>query len=159
MTSAMRIKNCLEVRRKCREIAKALGDAWAAACNARQCMAKIKGAFGQGELPEFPEEVAGDAPPRINVYGDGSLKCPASQWWALGGFGVWWPGAKDDAEFRGSMLSTRLAHVEENAIGVGVWNCMKGQFGSSTRMELGAWVMALTREIPVHMGTDSESRS
>ena len=34
---------------------------------------------------------------------------------------------------------------------------MKGQFSSSTRMELGAWVMALTRNVPVHMGTDSES--
>ena len=58
------------------ELQKVLKDAWQGARNARQCLARIKGPFGQGTKPIFPHEVNGIAPDNIIVYGDGSVKCP-----------------------------------------------------------------------------------
>lgn len=134
-----------------------LDQAWQKAMNARQCLPQIKGAFGQGVRLVFPADVEGSAPGQINGYGDGSMKRPTSHWLALGGFGTWWPQARLDQSFEDYMPQTIHAHVEENHEGVGLWNCMKGQLGSSTRMELGAYVAALARNAPVHMGTERQS--
>lgn len=72
-------------------IHKALQEATSKGLNARQLMAHIKGRFGDGGEPTFPIEVEGTPPSKANVYTDGGLQCPTTQWWALGGFGVWWP--------------------------------------------------------------------
>lgn len=139
------------------EIAQPLHEAWRMVLNARQCIAKIKGKFGQEVRPQFLAEVLGEAPERINAYGDGSLKCPATQWWVLGGFGVWWLGATPDQAFKVTMPDEQPMHVEDKDIGIGMWNCMQGQFGSSTRMDLGSWIMTMVRSVPAHMDMDSES--
>ena len=74
----------------------------------------------------FLVDVEGTAPEQINVYGDGAMKCPTSQWLALGGFGVWWPHAKLNRCFEDSLPQAMHAPTEENQEGVGLWNCMKG---------------------------------
>ena len=70
---------------------------------------------------------------------------------------MWWPGESLDEDFRATLPETQYAYCEQNAEGVGQWNAMHGQCSSSTRMELAAWVVALTRAVPVHMETDSQS--
>ena len=74
-----------------KEVQEMLNEAWAKGVNARQCVAAIKGPYGGGCRPTFPDEVQGNLPSEPNVYGDGSLKCPTNQWWAIGGYGLWWP--------------------------------------------------------------------
>ena len=125
--------------------------------NSQQCLAQVTGPFGQGVKMSFPADAEGTAPEQINGYGDGAMKCPTSQWLALGGFGVLWPHARLNPCFEGSLPQAIHAHIEENQEGGGLWNCMKGQLGSSTRMQLGAFLAALARNVPVHMGTDSQS--
>ena len=67
-----------------------------------------------------------------------------------------------------SLVSAGVTHTEttdpnrhtyriEGEAGIGNWNCMQGQKSSSTRMELAAWISALTNNTPIHMGTDSKS--
>ena len=47
-------------------------------------------------------------PTEPNVYGDGSLKCPTNQWWAIGGYGLWWPKQTLKAN---AALRVILAHL------------------------------------------------
>ena len=54
------------------------------AYNVRQCMSRVRGAFGEGVDLEFPEEVQEEVPGKPNAYGDGSLKKTCS-----GGMGLW----------------------------------------------------------------------
>ena len=89
-------------------------------------VARVKVACGQGVKQTFPAEVEGRAPEKINAYDNRSPKCPATLWWALGGFAVWLPGAKLDQAFKGSMPEEQLAHIEDNGSGVGMWNCVEG---------------------------------
>ena len=63
----------------------------------------------------------------------------------------------DDAQFRDSLPSQNDVFEEVNQEGIGQWNALHGQCGSSTRMEVAAWLIALTRGGAVHMGSDSQS--
>ena len=131
--------------------------AWRSNLKCRQYMACKRGQFGGGVDLQFPKNITNEAPAEINVYGDGSMKNPADQAWSLSGFGVWWPEAVDDAQFRESLPSQNYTFEEVNREGIGQWNALHGQCGSSTRMEVAAWLVALTRGVAVHMGSDSQS--
>ncbi len=124
--------------------------------NARQTIANLKGSFGDGEHPEFPAEVSGLLPSVPNVYTDGGLKCPATQWWALGGFGVWWPGVTSSI-ISGAAEATQFVYEDITAKGIGLWGRMSGQRNSSTRMEIAGFLIALMRNIPIMVATDSLS--
>lgn len=132
-----------------------LAGAAAKAVNARQCMDQMRGGFGEGIELQFPEELEEATPALPNAYGDGSLKHLAAANWSFGGYGLWWPGQVVDEAFWESQPEMQVAFVEQNEHGVGQWNCLRGQMGSSTRMELASWLLALTRRAAVHMGTDS----
>lgn len=140
------------------DIIKEVIDAAAGAnLNCRQLMDRERGPFAKGLQLEFLEGVDEEAPPDINAYGDGSMKIPAEREWSLGAFGVWWPQAVDDDSFRESMPRQQYAFRETYADGIGQWNALNGQCGSSTRIEIAAWLVALTRRTAVHMGSDSQS--
>lgn len=137
-----------------------LEQAWSRARNARQYMAERKGGFGGGDHLISPDEqdIEGDMPEDINVYGDGSVKCPSTQHWSIAGFGLWWPGTSlQQADLADQMPPIRHVHQLEWGGGVGQRNSMQGQCGSSTRMELVAWLGSLVRRAPIHMGSDSQA--
>ena len=69
---------------------------------------------------------------------------------------MWWPGEKHSLFFMETMPDVAHMHMEENEEGVGMWNCMKGQLSSSTRMELGSFITTLTRNAAIHMGIDCQ---
>ena len=143
-----------DLPQKCRD---ELDKAFCRGLNTRQIVAEMRGAFASGVDPEFPEEVEGCPPDDINAYSDGGLKSPGDHKWALGGVGIWWPGIRTREEFDELMPSKPIAHQEGNQDGYGQWNRMSGQKGSSTRMELAALIVAMTRNTPLHMGIDSQS--
>ena len=70
---------------------------------------------------------------------------------------MWWPQAVDDEEFRASLPTIQYVFEEVHNDGIGQWNALAGQFGSSTRMEIAALLIALTRNVPVRMASDSLS--
>lgn len=108
------------------------------AMNVRQRIAEVHGPFSRGVMPLFLAEVEGEVPRDINVYGDGSLQCPGNAWFAIGGYGVWWPEQVLDQAFLDTLPELVNNYAEANDRGVGQWNCMRGQAASSTRMELAA---------------------
>ena len=93
--------------------------AWRSNLNCRQYVACKRGQFGGGVDLQFPKNISNEAPAEINVYGDGSMKNPADQAWSLSGFGVWWPEAVDDAQFRESLPSQNYVFEEVNQEGIG----------------------------------------
>ena len=88
-----------------------------------------------GENPTFPtsediksgmQGLARDM--YIDIYGDGSYTTLETWWCALGGAGCWIPGWNE--------LDQDDAHRREQNLVVAA----NGQTGSSTRMELAAWI-------------------
>ena len=126
-------------------IRKTLQQAKVDGMNARQHMARIKGSFGEGGEPAFPIEVEGMIPEKPNVFTDGGLQCPTTQWWALGGFGVWWPHQKNDEPYQQQMPEEAHAHQDVTDEGIGLWGKMRGQANNSTRMEVAGTIIAMQR--------------
>jgi len=120
--------------------------------NARRIMLEFKGAHGTGIDPDFPTEdqikdnmQGHDDKFKVEVYGDGSYTTPTKWWAALGGQGAWvkdWNLPGEDKESR----------REED-----IANPALGQNGSSTRQELAAWILVLTRPFRSRYSTDSAS--
>ena len=81
----------------------------------------------------------------IKIYGDGSLTNPTKWWAALGGYGVWIPAWNKQGE--------ALPEREEASY----YGPAIGQTGTSTRMELIAWVSVLALPIRSCYATDSAS--
>jgi len=107
-------------------------------------------AHGTGENLQFPTKqqieaamVNFDAGHFVGVYGDGSLTNPTCWWAALGGFGTWMP-KRNFEEGQGT------TQEEKSTYGGAV-----GQTGSSTRMELLAWLTVLAEPIRSIYATDS----
>ena len=120
--------------------------------NARQTMLKHKGGHGTGVDPTFPgqndiNENMQDFPEDhfVPVYGDGSFTTPEKWWAAIGGMGVWMPDWNREGE-----RDPRRNETNEAAPSI-------GQIGSSTRMELVAWVLVLCKPNRSEYTTDSKS--
>ena len=120
--------------------------------NARQIMMMHKKAHGTGQNPEIPtideieETMQGlSNETYIDIYGDGSYTTPAKWWCALGGTGCWIPDWR-----KGNQQQTGRG---EQSIAASLY----GQTGSSTRMELAAWITALSQPIRSCYATDSAS--
>ena len=118
--------------------------------NARQTMLKHKMAHGSGINPEIPtEKQVEDAMADfaedyfVPAFGDGSLTTPKTWWAALGGYGVWIPGWNKQDE-------NEASRKEEHIFGPTI-----GQTGSSTRHELMAWLVVLSKPIRTMYATDS----
>ena len=120
--------------------------------NARQTMLKYKGGHSTGVVPTFPTrqnievEMADHGDDfYVDIFGDGSYTTPDKWWAAIGGTGVWipaWNKEGDNLEHRNEK--------DEAAPNL-------GQTGSSTRMELAAWILVLTKPIRSNYATDSKS--
>ena len=120
--------------------------------HARKTMMMHKRGHATGENPVFPskDEIERNMQglsldKYIDIYGDGSYTTPKKWWCALGGAGCWipqWGEANEQDESR----------AEQN-IAVPI----NGQAGSSTRMELAAWITALSKPIRSNYATDSAS--
>ena len=81
----------------------------------------------------------------VEVFGDGSNTYPTKWWAAMGGQGVWIKDWNLDGENR---QDRKGQHIAEPAL---------GQTSNSTRQELAAWIITLTRPFRSHYATDSES--
>jgi hypothetical protein len=57
----------------------------------------------------------------------------------------------------GAAEATQFVYEDILAKGVGLWGKMAGQRNSSTRMEIAGFLIALMRNVPVLVGTDSQS--
>ena len=120
--------------------------------NARQTMLMHKGGHGMGQTPEFPNKKEIEEGREghetdffVNTYGDGSYTTPTKSWCALGGIGGWvlaWNCGEEKKTCR-----------EEQHIAAPV----NGQTGSSTRMEVAAWIAMMTKPMRFTYATDSAS--
>ena len=63
--------------------------------NSRQIIAELMADKPKMEWPVPPTNIDGIAPPQINIYSDGAVKCPAIRGFSHGGFGIWIPGEND----------------------------------------------------------------
>ena len=120
--------------------------------NARQTMLKYKGGHSTGVDPTFPgqndiDENMQEFPEEyyVPLYGDGSYTTPDKWWAALGGIGIWMPDWNRDGE-----KNTQREEKNEAAPSI-------GQTGSSTRMELAAWMLVLRKPVRSVYATDSKS--
>ena len=118
--------------------------------NARQTFQLAKADQAPTVLP-LPKKQENPAPEKINAYTDGSWINPLRQFLGLGGAGVFWPGRKEllsDAE-------EQMAYAEDHHSGLKLYTALGGFGGSSTRTELAAGILAISSDVPVHIGTDS----
>lgn len=125
--------------------------------NCRKILAATRGAYGSGQNPRFPKAHEVKGIHQIRVYTDGGLTSPDRKWWSLGGYGVWWPDERGGQQFNESFADVGLAKLEYKAEGVGMYSKNMGQRSSSTRMELAGAIVAMTRAVPLHMLSDSQS--
>ena len=140
--------------KECSEARNILVHAKTLGCNARQLISVFRGGFGQGETPNFPMDVEGKPDKNPELFSDGSVKNPANQLWALGGFGVWTKTPQEDEE---ESSPSTVFHQREADHGIARWGPLAGFSTSSTRNELAAAIMGLMFPRPVHIGSDSES--
>ena len=128
--------------------------------NARQLFQTLSSTI-DAEQPKIkpPKMHEGTAPSVINVYTDGAMKQPHSQFWGLLGYGVWWtarvlalhPISNQEHQH------TNGHHEDKEKCNVRLWGQLCGHRGSSTRAEIAAILVALCPGMPTHIGTDSKS--
>ena len=122
---------------------------------ARECM---QGATARSEemmkLP-MPPRIRGKPPEKPNGYTDGSYVNSAGNFWGLGGVGVWWPTRQTQEGL--AQAEEVFTYVEQLTQGTLMWQTFNDLRGSSTRCEIGAMLLAMLREIPIHIGTDSQA--
>ena len=106
--------------------------------------------------PQFtmPAACAQNPPERPNVYSDGSWLFPLEQFLGLGGAGTFWPARTLEGQ-PPSTAEMELGYVKQDARGLMMFTALGGFGGSSTRSELGAGIVAIAADGPVHIGTDS----
>ena len=122
--------------------------------NARQLIATLRGAHGQGETPNYPEDVQGTPAKKPMGFTDGGVKNPGSSLWQMAGFGLWWPDPPSPEEHE---QLTRYTYQQQAGDGIMMWGNMTGQHAHSTRTELAALLVAMLRPIPLHIATDSQA--
>ena len=116
---------------------------WATARNEDMC-----------KLP-LPPKIRGEPPEKPNGYTDGSYVNSAGSFWGLGGVGVWWPTRQTQEGL--AQAEEVFTNVEQLHQGTLMWQTFNDLRGSSTRCEIGAMLLAMLREIPIHIGTDSQA--
>ena len=122
--------------------------------NARQFFQCKRTTVLEHDLPTTSFSVM-PAPIDPNVYTDGGLKSPTNPLWALGSFGVTWPGRKAEVK-PFSSAENDFAFTQDGPIGLDLWGPIPGHRYSSTRTELVGGITALLAPGPVHMGVDSQ---
>ena len=122
--------------------------------NARQLISTLRGGHGQGETPDYPEDVQGSPPVKPMGYTDGGVKNPHSHLLQMAGFGLWWPNPPEVGE---DDQITRYTYQRQAEQGVLMWGNMSGQESHSTRTELAAVLIAMLRPIPLHIASDSQA--
>ena len=130
--------------------------------NARQLIAKKKAFIsslcfdGNSEMLDATP-CSETAPEEANLFCDGSLKNQRTQFWSLGGFGVWWP-SRDLAEHPLTANEQSFSHHKVPSDGsVSLFGCLKGQRASSTRSEIMAGIIGAAGPGAIHQATDSMS--
>ena len=102
-------------------------------------------------MPAPCEQLAPDKP---SVYSDGGLTYPKTPAWALGSFGVHWPGRSEDSSPINTIEEDLAFHESRNR-DLNFWAPVAGQRCSSTRAELIAGIMAMCADMAVHIASDS----
>ena len=84
---------------------------------------------------------------------------PKEKNFAVGGYGIWWPGTDaDTAKEQGRLERLRNYVIEEKwNDGLAMWGPLKGMWQSSTRAELAALVIAMHIEVQLHVGIDNRA--
>ena len=103
-----------------------------------------------------------NAPEAVNVFTDGSWLYPMKQFLGMGGAGAWWPsrtlnrveGGPQPRPLSSAQLDMAHPMIEEH--GIELHTKIGGFFGSSTRTELAADIVAISAHVSVHIGSDSE---
>ena len=101
-----------------------------------------------------PQSEEGTVPEKPNVYTDGSLHNPTSRHWQVGGMGIFWP----ERELQKEPLEQHemmYLKCQQQTFGTAMWGTFTALRGSSTRCELATALIAMLRQRPVHIGTDS----
>jgi len=101
-------------------------------------------------------ECTSSAPPSINVFTDGGLANPRTPPWAIGTFGIWWPGRSVELH-PVNQAEQQMAHWQHDAGGIKLRGMLQAPACSSTRTELAAGIVGLCADGPVHIGSDSKS--
>ena len=125
--------------------------------NARQFFQLKRTVILESEC-DAPTTSWSDASPPVhpNTYSDGGVKSSANHRWALGSFGVTWPGRKaEDMPFSKSEQDFTFHQVR--ALGLDLWGPIPGHRCSSTRAELMGGIASLTGPGPIHIGVDSQA--
>ena len=123
---------------------------------ARQASSHLRGPY-QPPADITPPPPCHDAPPeQPNVYTDGTLTHPTQPEFNLGAAAVWHPNRRMD-EQQVSETEAQSAVFSQLAQGLQAYTSLPGHTTSSTRAELIAGILALGRQGPVHMATDSQS--
>ena len=102
-------------------------------------------------MPRNEDEMPPEEP---NVYTDGSLHNPTSRHWQVGGMGIFWPDRKLE-EQPIEEYENRYMRCEEITHGINMWGTFTALRGSSTRCEIATALVAVLRQKPAHIGTDS----
>ena len=134
-------------------LAKRVGEQYR--MNARQLMAAIRHS-DEPVTMEPPSRCTARPPATPNVYTDGSFKNPQHQKWALGGFGLWWPG-RDMQQHPPSNNEHRFTNTKQQDGGTRMWAAVTGHYCSSHRTELAAGLVAIHSEGPVTLRADNLS--
>ena len=122
---------------------------------ARECMQGATARTDKMTKLPLPPRINGTPPDQPNGYTDGSYVNPTGHFWSLGGVGVWWP--KRETADGIAQAEEAYTHVEQLAQGTLMWQTFNDLRGSSTRCEIGAMLLAMLREEPIHIGTDSQA--
>ena len=97
-----------------------MAEGTTAGLNARQVMYALKWNEDEHTLEDFPIPMACSVTPpeEPNVYTNGSLKKARFQAWAMGGFGIWWPGRRLEGEGRLMLAAgeTAAARAKQSAL-------------------------------------------
>ena len=135
---------------------KALEQHQVAHLSIRAAFQHIRGAHQQQPSIAMPSTCHDTPPPNPNVYSDGSLTHPQQPQYNLSGAGVWHPH-HNLADSPPSDTEANLAVLTQQDEGLQLYALLPGHTGSSTRVELAAAIIAIAKDGPVHLGTDSQS--
>ena len=89
-----------------------------------------------------PERTDQEAPEKINVFSDGSVKNPHVAYWMTGGIGVYWP-ERSLEDIPLTDTETQFMRHRINEKGFTAWNVYNDLQNTSTRTEIGGALMAM----------------
>ena len=124
--------------------------------NYRQIFQHLKKAAGEMKPEEFPlpETVVGEYLEQPNIYTDASLHRDGDVMYTAAGAAAWHPGR---ANLENESDMEKDCHHAYEPDGIGHYLPVYGQRTSSTRAELAAAIIGISRPIPVHVATDSQA--